>query len=207
MTLAEDLKAATKPFHDTAEGHNFQRDLAAGLLPIATYTCYLEQLFLIHKALEKLIAEHSKTNQRLAKVVTIEQMQVPFLQNDLSLLRSAPDRIRPLTATANLIRQIESAGIDNPFSLLGFHYVLLGSKHGGKFIAANLRKKYNVNGDITKYFDPYGDKFMPLWRHFINTLNECVCSEQDSEEITKAAKNTFLAIADIGSELEHIPVK
>ena len=203
MTLAEDLKSSTRGLHDAAEGHNFQGLLAQALLPLEDYKKYLEQLFLIHKILEEKIRENWKSDTRLSDVVLSSQMQEPFLREDLEFLKTDSRTITPLASTATFMQQIGAAAVDNPISLLGFHYVLLGSKHGGKFIAKNVREKYAFVESGATYFDPYGDQFMPCWRAFISALNEAPLSESDASAVIEAAKMTFLSIGNIGGELEQ----
>lgn len=202
MTLSERLKSSTKPLHDSAEGHNFQRLLANGLLSLADYGAYLEQLFLVHTVLEKNIKHFGANDKRLASIVGQEQLQESFLKEDLEFLGSNPSSIEPLPVTAKFIRKIEVSAKDNPSSLLGFHYVLLGSKHGGKFIARNLKQKYSFNDAGTRYFDPYGELFMQHWRSFISGLNEAEFSETEDKSIIEAAKETFVAVSEVGSALE-----
>jgi heme oxygenase len=203
MTLQETLKSSTRGFHDAAEGHNFQGLLAQALLPLDDYKRYLEQLFLVHSILEEKIRENWKADPRLSAVVLENQMQEPFLKKDLEFLKTDYRKIAPLPSTAKFTQQIEAAAKSNPISLLGFHYVLLGSKHGGKFIAKNVREKYSFTGSGAIYFDPYGDQFMPCWKTFINALNEAPLSDTDTASVIEAAKMTFLSIGDIGSELEQ----
>ncbi len=203
MTLAETLKLSTRGFHDAAEGHNFQGYLAQAILPLDQYKCYLEQLFLVHSTLEEKIRQHWHKDPRLAAVVLDVQMQEAFLKQDLEYLKTDYQKLVPLAATAAFIKIIEKTAKNNPIALLGFHYVLLGSKHGGKFIAKNVKQKYNFNHGGATYFDPYGDQFMPCWRTFINALNEAPLSESDISAVIDAAKATFVSIGDIGSELEQ----
>jgi heme oxygenase len=202
MTLSELLKTSTRPLHDTAETHNFQRLLANGLLPIPAYAAYLGQLFLIHQSLEKQISKLADSDQRLCKPVSPEQFQEPHLKADLVFLDVEIAAIKPLPATDLLLGKINLAAEQNPVSLLGFHYVLLGSKHGGKYIAHNLKQKYGFDGLGTKYFDPYGDQFMPTWRGFIDELNKIKVSESDTTDIVEAAKSAFIGISEIGSAME-----
>src|SRR6516164_3042673 len=103
MTLSERLKSSTRPLHDRAEGNNFQRLLANGLLPLADYSAYLEQLLLVHKALEKNIIHFGKIDLRLPRIVGEEQLQEPYLQADLKFLGANPSSIQALPETANFI--------------------------------------------------------------------------------------------------------
>jgi heme oxygenase len=203
MTLSERLKSSTRPLHDTAEGHNFQRLLANGLLPLADYSAYLEQLFLVHKALEMNIKQYGSNDHRFQRIIDENQLQEPYLKEDLEFLGSNTAAIKALPVTAHFIRKIEESAKNNPASLFGFHYVLLGSKHGGKFIAKNLKQKYGFDGLGTRYFDPYGDTFMQHWRHFVDGLNQAEFSDAEGSDIVEAAKDTFMAVSEVGSALEN----
>jgi heme oxygenase len=202
MTLSEQLKISTKSLHDAAEGQNFQRLLANGLLSVDMYAMYLAQLFLVHKTLEEAIANYASTDARLAQVVSSDQIQEQFLKEDLDFLGTSPQTIQPLPATARLLETIGSSAKNNPVSLLGFHYVLLGSKHGGKLIARNLKERYRFDGSGTKYFNPYGESFMPCWQAFIKNLNGIPLAGSDGEEIVAAAQAMFRAVSQIGQQLE-----
>jgi heme oxygenase (biliverdin-producing, ferredoxin) len=200
-TLSENLKTSTRPYHDAAEGSIFQSLLTAGSLPLSLYGSYLGQLFLVHDRLEKFIRDGEKADDRLSQVVAQVQYQVPFLRDDLSTLGLEPDTTKPLPATAKFLAVIDAAA-SKPISLLGIHYVLLGSKHGGKFIAKNLKVHYGFNGEGTRYFDPYGDMFMTHWRAFIASLNEISVAPDETDQILETAKQTFSAVGAIGKELE-----
>jgi heme oxygenase len=203
MTLAENLKASTRTYHDSAEGHDFQRYLAQALLPLDQYRQYLEQLYLVHSTLERNIKEKREQEPRLTSVVLENQMQERFLQQDLAYLKSDQKNITALPATLRLLKTIDLAAGTNAIALLGFHYVLLGSKHGGKFIAKSVREKYQFTSNGANYFDPYGDQFMTYWRTFINAINEIPVSKSDTIALIEAAQATFIGIGEIGSELEQ----
>jgi heme oxygenase len=202
MTLSENLKTSTRPYHDAAEGSIFQSCLTAGSLPLSLYGSYLGQLFLVHDRLEKFIKDGEKTDDRFSRVVSEVQYQVPYLSEDLSTLGLEPGTLKPLAATGKFLSVIDAAASNKPISLLGIHYVLLGSKHGGKFIAKNLKEHYGFNGEGTRYFDPYGDTFMTHWRAFIASLNEISVAPDEADQIVETAKQTFTAVGAIGKELE-----
>jgi len=202
MNLSERLRTSTKPLHDSAEGHNFQRLLANGLLPIPLYSAYLGQLFLIHQTLETHLRLLADNDARFSRVISPSQYQEQFLKTDLGFLGIDMAALAPLAATAELLRKVAVAQNKNPVSLVGFHYVLLGSKHGGKFIARQLTQKYGFDGQGIKYFDPYGDEFIRHWRGFIDGLNQAQLTESDADDIIENAQATFLGISDIGSALE-----
>jgi heme oxygenase len=200
--LAQVLKTSTRPFHDSAEGSQFQSYLTSGQISIADYATYLGQLFLIHGKLETELVSAMKKEARLSQVISDEQLQDAHLRADLVHFGVQPHTVVPLETTARFLQNIDSAASKQPLALLGFHYVLFGSKHGGKFIAKNLSTVHNLNGDGTKYFDPYGSDFMPYWRAFVEKMNKLELSESEVAAIVKAAEQTFVAVGEIGRELE-----
>jgi heme oxygenase len=200
--LAQVLKAETRPFHDSAEGSQFQKYLTSGEISLTEYVNYLGQLYLVHKSLETAITKTADKESRLKKVVTEEQLQEKYLTSDLLHFNVQPNTVHPYRATDNFLKEIEDIALHDPLALIGIHYVLFGSKHGGKFIAKNLSQVHKLNSAGTKYFDPYGNDFMPYWRSFIEHMNELELSPAEIEPIVQAAKQTFVAVREIGQDLE-----
>jgi heme oxygenase len=205
MNIMQQLKDRTREHHNNAEGQEFQRQLAAGELARELYAAYLSQLFLIHELLERRLRESHTALPAIASVVSDNQMQVPFLKQDLGFFGINIAGIRAESATKALLDKIDDAALAHPFALLGFHYVLLGSKHGGKFIAHNLQSKYHLNeGPGAIYFDPYGTNFQQIWKSFASGFNELPLTEADETAVIQAAADTFEAIARLNQELlEH----
>lgn len=196
--IALRLKEHTRSAHQSAEGQNFQVALGGGTLSLTLYKAYLFQLFLIHAELESQIREHSV----MINVVTDEQMQTSWLRQDLLCLKVDLAAGSPTEATRQILEKIRSTAKTNAIALLGYHYVLLGSKHGGKYIAAMIKKNHNLENGGTKYFDPYGPEFQKHWQRFIGALNELELTDAESKAMVEAAGDMFSSIEQIGSELE-----
>ncbi len=201
QTLMENLKSTTRADHDSAEGHDFQRLLFSGQLPYETFCDYVGQLFVLHKALEDELKEASK-DERVSKVLGDWQYQEGFLDKDLTALGRKSADCKPLPATARIVESIRATSKKHPIALLGYHYVLLGSKHGARMICSNLKKSYNLEGhNGTLYFDPYEGKFMQLWGEFKDAMNANHLNEAETAEILDAAKRMFRAMGEIGEGL------
>jgi len=197
----ENLKATTRADHDSAEGHDFQRLLFSGQLPYETFCDYVGQLFVLHKALEDELKVALK-DKRVEKVMGDWQYQEGFLDKDLTALGRKSADAKPLAATAKIIESIKSTGKKHPIALLGYHYVLLGSKHGARMICPNLKKSYNLDGaGGTLYFDPYEGQFPKLWNEFKDSMNANELDEAETAEILDAAKLMFRAMGEIGEGL------
>lgn len=202
IQLAQVLKTSTRALHDSAEGSQFQSQLTSGKISLNEYSTYLGQLFLVHSRLEAELNRAFEKDPRLQQVINDEQMQEKHLVADLTHFKVQPKDLEPLNATEHFLLIISKMAKQQPLALLGFHYVLFGSKHGGKFIAKNLSEVHHLNGAGTKYFDPYGDEFMPYWRSFVEKMNALQPTEKETEEIVQAAKDTFVAVGEIGREME-----
>lgn len=201
LTLMENLKATTRADHDSAEGHDFQRLLFSGQLPYETFCDYVGQLFVLHKALEDEL-KAGLSDERIKKVLGEWQYQEGFLDKDLTALGRKSADCKPLPATAKIIDAIRETSKKHPIALLGYHYVLLGSKHGARMICPNLKKSYNLEGTGgTLYFDPYEGQFMKLWGEFKDSMNKNELSEAETAEILDAAKLMFRAMGEIGEGL------
>ncbi len=200
LSLMEKLKESTRSMHNSAESSKFQSWLAHGKLSESVYADYLEQLYLVHSLLE---GEIKNSGQESAAILTDNQLQEPFLRNDLEHFgrHQLGDSIA-LESTKKLLESIRKLSESCPVALLGMHYVLLGSKHGGKFIAKSCQDSYKLTDGIgAKYFDPYGQNFMPLWKNFKESMNRLELTEIQEEELCQAAGDMFLAIAEIGDEM------
>jgi heme oxygenase len=198
--LMEKLKDSTRAMHDSAEGSQFQGRLANGALPRQLYIDYLEQLYLVHSKLEQAIRKTA--GDKTKNIVSDDQLQEPFLRQDLESFGKSVQEIKPLSATSKLLSQIDELAKTCPVALLGMHYVLLGSKHGGKFVAKTCQDSYNlVDGKGALYFDPYGPNFMPIWKTFKESMNDLPLEDGEIDKVCSAAGQMFNSIGEIGGEL------
>ncbi len=204
--IMQQLKESTRESNNNAESQEFQRLLASGDLPRNLYVKYLEQLWIIHSSLENHLKEIVRKDPALTGVVTDDQLQVPFLQQDLEFFGSDPQHASPTQATQWILGRLEKSATEGP-ALIGSHYVLLGSKHGGKFIAHSLQQKYHLNeGKGAIYFDPYGTNFQQIWKGFAGTLNEVPLTFEQEESMVKAAKEMFEGVGRLSEEMVQMQV-
>jgi heme oxygenase len=184
--LAQELKSSTQELHNSLESGPFQNKLANADLTIDHYAGYLSQLYLIHQQLE--------TSLSKCEGFPEWHRETPYLIEDLGTLGVDANNILPLPATAQLVKNIQAAKLP---ALLGYYYVLFGSKHGGKYMAASYRKR----GVACKYFDPYGADFSQMWKRFIDALNTETLSEKEKELAIQAAKDMFMTIGQVCEQL------
>lgn len=197
--LMQYLKEATRPNHEDAESQPFQAALVNGTLPFETYCQYLIQLHALHEPIERRIAENA-ANPQIAAVMKPDYNQAPFIEKDLAALNV------PLSSSPMLecVRKFNETPIfrTHPESCLGVVYVLLGSKHGAKFIAHKVKEAYSLSDDAGySYFNPYGENFRPLWQQFVASMNEAPMSDESREAMLEASTLTFNVFGSIGADL------
>jgi heme oxygenase len=201
------LKEGTRDLHDNAEGQDFQRWLASGDLPQSLYVQYLEQLLLIHSSLEQSLLEARVKDRRIGEVLAENQLQVPFLEQDIEFLADKAAKPLPTKATRWMLERIDELSNRLPLALLGMHYVLLGSKHGGKFIAHNLHAKLQLDdGKGVLYFNPYGANFQQIWKDFSSAFNALELTADEETVVLEAARKMFEGMGRLSGDMTEIGV-
>lgn len=192
------LRDGTQELHTAAERQAFQRALVRGDLSLGAYTGYLEQMLLVHSALESRLAGASDAS--LCRVVGPQQFQAPNLRADLQTLGGNSDP-RPLPATADLLARLASC--TDAAALLGHLYVLEGSKNGAAFIARAVRRSLGVQpGQGDRFLDPHGETQRPVWAAFKARVDAEPWTPRQRDDMLAAAREMFAAIAAISADLE-----
>ncbi len=192
------LRDDTRALHDAAEKSGFQQALFAGSLPRERFVESLAQLLCIHRALEAHLRTAAATSPAVGTVVRDYQFQEPHLREDLRHFGRDAESAVPLPATREMISSIDRAARENPVALLGFHYVLEGSKNGAKFLAERVRTAYGLNGaDGTRSLDPYGPRQRELWGAFRQSMDAAGFSQAEMAAILDAAATTFTGLTDL----------
>ncbi len=196
------LREDTKDLHTQAEKGPFQVALMSGRLPREGYAAMLGQMLLVHRALEAGLRRQRAKVSAIAKVVTEEQYQEPYLLEDLAFFGVDAAAVRPTPATTTLIGEIARAEREEPLALLGLHYVLEGSNNGNRFIARPLMKAYGLTppGGL-RYMLPYGEKQPELWAKFKVDLDGCGLSEREIGTLVRAAETMYRGIIGIHNDL------
>jgi len=200
-TIMDRLRAATQPAHAAAEAHPFQVALARGSLPLEQYVANLAQLLHVHATLERRLRDLAARQPATAPLIRADLFQEGRLREDLAHFRAAP--AKPLPATAALLGDIEHAAEAHPVALLGFLYVLEGSKNGGRYLARGVAQAYRLTpgGPGVRYLDPHGAAQRDLWVEFKTNMNALPLGEEESQQIVAAALRMFEAISAIGDDV------
>jgi heme oxygenase len=193
------LKEATAELHTRAERSEFQSRLIRGVVTRGEYADWLGQLLLIHEELEPRVREFLGARPALAGLIPAELYQAARLRADLAHFGVAPDSLAPCAAAARVIGAIRAAATNAPAALLGFYYVLEGSKNGSKYIAKALRRTLGlVPGAGDRYLDPHGEDQPRLWGDFKRGMDAVGFEEAEVAAMIDAACAMFEAAGGIG---------
>ncbi len=203
MSIMSRLKSATADLHRKAEASPLQNQLVKGLLPREGYVSFLGQMYLIHAALEQAIRASSAKHAGFAAVLRAYHWRETQLREDLVFLGADLGAITPANATTAMLADIERAANEQPVALLGMLYVMEGSTNGSKFIAAAIRKAYQLGGPGTAYLDPHGDLQKERWSTFKRDMDGVGFDEAESLAIIDAAMGVFRSIKELSDELSE----
>jgi heme oxygenase len=201
-TIMERLRDSTAEAHKKAEGHPLQRALATGALSKELYVAFHSQLYLVHGALEALLAAHAAKEPAISKVVKLYQLTAQYHAADLRFFGVDLAAIRATKGTTAIIGRIGQVAKENAAALLGYQYVLEGSKNGSKFLSRVVMKAYGLApGMGVLAMDPYGDHQRAYWQQFKDDMNSIGFAESQAAAMIAAAAEMFEAIASIGDDV------
>jgi len=200
--ITDRLREDTKQLHTRAEKGPLQEALVKGELPREVYADMLEQMRLVHEALERELEVRRHEVPAIERVVRPEQYRLGHIDADLAFYGRSSEGIEPLPATAGLVERIERVSRERPLALLGLHYVLEGSNNGNRFIAKAVAGGYGLEGEEgLRTLRPHGDRQPEVWAAFKSQLLACELSEEEMETLVAAARDMFQAIIDIHDQL------
>ncbi|MBD3336447.1 MAG: hypothetical protein GF355_13110 [Candidatus Eisenbacteria bacterium] len=196
------LREETRRHHVATEEGPFQQELLAGRLPLASYTALLQQLLHVHRAVESQLRWLASSQPPVAAVLRDYQFQEENILSDLRALHADPATEDPLPSTQSFVDEVNALSRSWPVALLGVHYVLEGSKNGGRYIAKALRRAYGFeDGKGVAYLDPYGDDQKTRWSEFKKNMDAARLNSDDQDAVVAAAQTAFDAIQEIHQEL------
>lgn len=194
MTLLRDQTAEA---HAAAEREPFMRSLLRGEVSRAGYVAYLEQMLVVHRALESALA--ACPDAKVRRVVRGEQFQGPNLAADLRALggRETPEPMAPAAALAERLR-----ALTDPSALLGALYVLEGSKNGAVYLARAVRRALGLSAGMgDRYLDPHGPAQKDVWATFKGRMNAEPWDETQRASMVASARAVFEGMQAIAEAL------
>lgn len=198
------LRLETEQMHHEAEQRPVEKALAAGTLPRETYHAWLAQRYHFHTYLEAALGTACQRDARLARLITPDQFQAANARADLDTFQVDLAAHPPLNCVAAARPTLDQWAATAPPRLLGVHYVLEGSKNGGRYLARSVQRAYGLTGpDGTRYLDPHGAQQRPLWQAFKNAVNAESFSADESDAIVAAAQQAYRWVSAIDDALRQ----
>lgn len=198
------LRVETEQMHHEAEQRPVEKALLAGTLPLETYQAWLAQRGHFHSVLENALTTACRKDARLARLITPTQYQAENVRADLSYFKVDLAAHPPLNCVTAAQPTLEQWATAAPSRLLGVHYVLEGSKNGGRYLARSIQRAYNLPGpDGLRYLDPHGEQQRPLWQAFKDAVNAETFSSEEADAIVAAAQQTYRWVSAIDDALRQ----
>ena len=164
--LTSRLKNDNWALHQIAERQPTPGSLIKGTMPIDDYKAVLIQQTLLNTELDQALASARTSNPTLEALISEDEYLTPYLLEDLAHFDLSADDAQPTPGVQRFIDHI-SAHKDQPWHLLGLHYVRLGACNGNTFVARVVRKAFGLNAtDGTRYLDPFGKAQRKGWTTF-----------------------------------------
>lgn len=179
--LSKFLRESMSSRHSKIEQHPLQNDLAHGTISKENYAKYLQGLLNYHRGFESALRKHSNESP-LKNIIAPDYFMVDRLEKDLSELGALPESCNNGNGTEN--------SVENPLELLGILYVILGSKHGGKYMSKMLSDKMGSEYHH-HYLDPFGTNLGALWTKFVAEIDALPLSDEEQNTVLKGAISAY----------------
>ena len=202
--LAQLLKEGTAELHDQAENAAFQTRMVGGKLDRAEFTEFLNQVLIVHRALDPLLTEASGTDSRVGAMLLPEHRRVPRIEGDIERLGGSIGS-EPLPSTERFVAFIQQAAVDDPVALVGVLYVNEGATNGNKVVAKRVRDGIGLDKDFALgYLDPHGAEQRKRWMAFKAGLDELDMTEPERQSCLDAARATFRLFMEMSEEFDAV---
>ncbi len=188
------LKEATSQQHLLLESNVLLSGLVSADITLHQYYCYLFLMKHIQLSYEN-------------EVLKVMAEQLPLWPYRKSSAVIAEDLARINYTPAGVAKPaIEKFYVDTdvPGYVLGFMYVMEGSRLGGKVIYKNIHRTLGFNeNDGAKYVADYGFNTGNLWKKFIHQFAVHVVKNSLEDETVKGAGKAFASIYDFFQSNRH----
>jgi heme oxygenase len=199
-SLLKKLKDKTRKKHDELGKLDFFTHLFNRKLRIKSYIYQLKSLAIIVSVFEH---QMKKSNQKIIKNIMKDyQPRYPLIQKDLKFLDAdrQPDHIIVVTKALEIANKILERSANCPISLLGYFYVIEGSKLGGRI----LRKHYADCLDLKKEglnFFSDDKNILNEWALFDKIMLQVNLADDEIENIENASLEFFNDLYELYTRL------
>jgi heme oxygenase len=204
-SVMQRLRDETAEHHRRAEAKPLEQMLINGRPDVRAYTALLSQRLVLHTALESHVERLAARDTRVRDIVPPTLFQRDNLLRDLAHfgLAEGGRAALALPATVQLVAEIERTAADEPLALLGYYYVLEGSKNGARFIAQRIGPLLGLASGAPGllYFDPHGPAQRELWQSFKQRMDAAGFAGSEIDGMVATAQRMFDGIAALDDEI------
>lgn len=202
MDIANRLRAAMSSTHAAIEQLPVSQSLVTGTISRDDYRALLQQLLLIHEALE----DHLVSAAITADFFTPAMARAEVIRGDLVAL-GADEVSPPAGESLHLIEQIHTWAASSPAKLLGALYVLEGSRMGSMFLCKPLAQALRVPVQ-TGYGLDYHLEGLPTrpqaWGQFKARLAQLPLAAEQWDDVVAGAEATMNGLYELYSAISEI---
>ena len=152
--IAETLKTASRPQHESAESSTFITALMRGALDLEAYKKYLINLAWLYEALEAKVAQGEAFSSS-EPLWDSGLNRLDSITRDLEALGVADWRLetKPSNAMASYIAHLDELQGKSDLRLIAHHYTrYLGDLSGGQAIAALVARHYGATAEQLSFY-------------------------------------------------------
>jgi len=201
QSLLKHLKDITRKKHDELGKLDFFTHLFSKKLTIKSYIYQLKALAIVVSVLEH---QMKKSKQKIIQNMMKEyQPRYPLIQKDLKYLDAnlQPDHIFAVTKALEIANKILERSFNCPISLLGYFYVIEGSKLGGRILRKHYADCLNVTAEGLNFFTDNEEKIFSEWALFGKRMSQADLGEDEIKDIASASLELFDDLYELYSVL------
>jgi heme oxygenase len=201
--IGQMMKDGCWDLHQSAESGVIAKKMITGEMGRHEYARLVTQMYLFNRRLDAAVLRHRASTPALGALITDEQLQSPYYEQDLAHLGVQTATIEPTPGTAEAIALVDRVEAGNPRDLLALHYVREGANNGNRFVARKLMQVWGQSDAAgMKHLDPYGDSQRAKWEVFKTTLNGLPLTDEDKLALVAAGREMFRAVIAIHRDIE-----
>ncbi len=199
------LRLRTRPHHERAENVPLMQALFHGSASREDYVRWLRTLAIAHAGLERQLA--GCDHPAVGAVWRDDMRRLPDLLDDLRALdaRRTPDSPDATDAVLALVDRIMLAGGEDPPALLGYLYVLEGSRNGAELFGDTVTGALELGaGAGTTFLTRAARDRKREWEGFSRRMNAALSDPDALDAAAAAAGEIFDALTGAYAALDPV---
>jgi heme oxygenase len=187
QSFLKHLKEKTREKHDAIGKLAFFNHLFNKKLTTTNFIYQLKSFAIIVSVLEH---QMKTSSHRIIKnIMNNYQPRYPLIQKDLKFLDAdhQPDHIVLVAKSLEIANKILERSASCPISLLGYFYVIEGSKLGGRILRKHYAKCLELSTDGLTFFSDDEEQIFNDWALFGKIMSQSNLSDEEKQDIETAS--------------------